>query len=107
MSKHAEPQTLFGRRLLEARVRRGIAQDKLGVLIGIDELCSSARISRYESGVHAPPFPIAERLADAVGVPVAYLFCRDDRLAELLLIYFSLKKQDKEAVVSYARELVN
>jgi hypothetical protein len=32
---------------------------------------------------------------------------RDDRLAELLLIYFSLKKKDKEAVVSYARELVN
>ena len=29
-------------------------QDKLGVLIGLDEECSSARISPYGSGKHQP-----------------------------------------------------
>jgi len=48
--------SLFGRRLREARLRAGIAQDKLGVMIGLDEGCSSARMSRYETGVHEPPW---------------------------------------------------
>ncbi len=105
MPKSAEPQTVFGRRLREARVRRGIAQDKLGVQIGLDELSSSARISRYECGIHAPPFPIAEKLADALGVPVAFLFCPDDRLANLIVTYDGLKKRDRDAVIGYAQEL--
>jgi transcriptional regulator with XRE-family HTH domain len=54
MPKQSIPSTLFGRRLREARIRVGIPQDKLGVLIGMDEGCSSARISRYETGVHEP-----------------------------------------------------
>lgn len=55
--------------------------------------------------MHAPPFPIAERLADAVGVPVAYFYCPDDRLADLILIYAGLKKRDRETVISYAQGL--
>jgi transcriptional regulator with XRE-family HTH domain len=39
---------VFGRRLREARESLGIAQDKLGVMIGLDEGCASARMSRYE-----------------------------------------------------------
>ena len=40
----------FGVRLRQARERLGLPQDKLGVMIGLDEGCSSARISRYETG---------------------------------------------------------
>jgi transcriptional regulator with XRE-family HTH domain len=64
--------------LREARLRTGIAQDKLGVMIGIDELTSSARISRYENGTHQPPFPTAEKLAAALNVPAGVLYCDDD-----------------------------
>lgn len=53
--------------------------------MGLDEGCSSARISRYETGVHEPPFATAERLAAILKVPPAYLYCRDDQLADLLL----------------------
>jgi transcriptional regulator with XRE-family HTH domain len=84
MRKH--PQTLFGRRLREAREVAGIPQDRLGVMIGIDEGCSSARISRYETGAHQPPFEIALKLAAALSVPVEYLYCRSDSLSEVLLI---------------------
>ncbi len=82
MRKH--PQTLFGRRLREAREANGIPQDKLGVIIGIDEGCSSARISRYETGTHQPPFEIALKLADALRVPVETFYCRSNELAALL-----------------------
>lgn len=80
-------QSLFGHRLREARLRAGIAQDKLGVMIGLDEGCSSARISRYESGVHEPPFAIAEQLAKVLGISASYFYCSDEHLAEIILEY--------------------
>lgn len=89
MHKHASKQSVFGRRLREARLRSGIPQDRLGVMIGLDEGCSSARMSRYENGVHEPPFPVIESIAGILKVPVAYLFCEDDRLAEIIRIYIS------------------
>lgn len=56
-----------GARLRQARERMGLPQDKLGVMIGLDEGSSSARISRYETGVHEPAFNIACKLAQALG----------------------------------------
>jgi transcriptional regulator with XRE-family HTH domain len=84
------PSSLFGRRLREAREREGLPQDRLGVLIGLDEGCSSARISRYENGIHEPPYEIAEKLAAALRVPTAYLYCREDDLADFLRIIAQL-----------------
>lgn len=75
----------FGVRLRQARERLGLPQDKLGVMIGLDESCSSARISRYETGVHEPAFNIACKLAHALNVDVAYFYCEDDWLANAVL----------------------
>jgi transcriptional regulator with XRE-family HTH domain len=93
----SQSKNLFGRRLREARHRAGIAQDKLGVLIGLDEGCSSARMSRYENGIHEPPFVIAEQLAKALGLSASYFYCSDDRLAEIILHYSNLSKKEREA----------
>ena len=86
MAKQSNSPSIFGRRLREARTRVGIPQDKLGVQIGLDEGSSSARISRYETGEHEPPYTTALSLAQALQVPVAYLYCEDDTLAELILL---------------------
>ena len=83
MQRH--PQTVFGRRLRAAREAAGIPQDRLGVTIGIDEGCSSARISRYETGIHQPAFEIAEKIAAVLHVPTAYFYCSSDALSEALL----------------------
>lgn len=83
MRKH--PQTVFGLRLRQAREAAGIPQDRLGVMIGLDEGCSSARMSRYETGAHQPPYEIAEKISAALNVPVEYLYCRSDAIAALLL----------------------
>lgn len=86
--KHREERadaTIFGRRLRQARKWAGLPQDRLGVAIGLDETTSSARISRYETGVHEPPIATARLLALELGVPLAFLYCDDDDLAAALL----------------------
>lgn len=90
------PSSLFGRRLRAARVKAGIPQDRLGVMIGIDEGAASARMSRYESGVHEPSFRTAEDIARVLGIPTAYLFCEDDELADVIIGWSSLTKADKK-----------
>ncbi len=101
MSKH--PQSLFGQRLRTARLRAGLAQDRLGVMIGLDEGCSSARISRYETGTHEPPFETARNLAAALNVPVAYFYCAENTLAEIILELHGLSAEVLLAVLRMVR----
>ena len=77
--------SVVGQRMRQLRELKGLSQEKVGVLIGIDESSSRARISRYELGVHEPPVPTARLIASALGVPLAYLYCEDDGVASLLL----------------------
>ena len=107
MSKQPKSTSLFGRRLREARKRVGIPQDKLGVLIVMDESCSIARISRYETGIHEPQIAIIEKIAVVLGVPLPYFFCDDDFMAEILIHSANLKDDQKEQVLDYLRELVD
>lgn len=97
--------SLFSRRLREARLELGIAQDRLGVLIGIDEGSASARMSRYENGIHSPPFELVEKIATALKLPAAYFYCSDDRLAELMKIYFISNSKQRENLLNYAKQL--
>lgn len=77
--------SIAGRRMRALREELGWSQEKVGVAIGIDESSSRARISRYELGVHEPPLPTTKLIAEALGVPLIYLYCEDDNLAALLL----------------------
>lgn len=99
-------KSLFGRRLREARLRAGIAQDKLGVMIGLDEGSSSARMSRYENGVHEPAFVWVEKIADALGLPAAYFYCADDRLAEIMLAYSTFSERKRKVLYAYVTDLL-
>jgi transcriptional regulator with XRE-family HTH domain len=67
---------------LDSAFEVGVPQDKLGVAVGMDERTSSARISRYETGIHEPAFATVTNLAKVLQVPVAYFYCEDDRLAD-------------------------
>lgn len=97
---------VFGRRLREARESLGIAQDKLGVMIGLDEGCASARMSRYESGIHEPPHATAQKIAEALNVPLAYLHCVDDELAELMRSFTQMNASERAALMEFARSLL-
>jgi len=99
------PKSLFGRRLKDARLDAGISQDKLGVMIGLDESCSSARMSRYENGIHSPSFNAVERIADALKLPAAYFYCSDDMLAEITKLYFHASIENRNELLNCARNL--
>lgn len=100
MSKN---KTIFRARLREARMRAGLPQDKLGVLIGLDEGTASARISRYEGGVHQPPFEIVLKIAGVLNVEPAYFYCPDDELARLLAVWDRLPVDLKECINAIVR----
>jgi len=99
------PSSIFGIRLREARLRAGVSQEKLGALIGLDEGCSSARMSRYESGQHQPPYNIAFHIAAALNIPVPYLYCDNDVLAELLLATSGMDAACLNSLKQYAIQL--
>lgn len=90
-----QPSTVFGKRLKNARQRLGIPQDRLGWAIGLDVHTASARMSRYETGVHEPPYSLAQRLAEALGIQVAYFYADDDELAELILRWGMLEQVER------------
>jgi transcriptional regulator with XRE-family HTH domain len=98
---------VFAHRLRQARLRMGIAQDKLGVQIGLDESVASARMSRYEGGVHEPPIKTARDIAHALGVPLGYLYCDDDRLAAIILAASELPAADQEHLLKSLEERLN
>ena len=74
-------------------------------MIGLDEGSSSARMSRYETGIHEPPFATAQSLGRVLKVPAAYFYCEDDLLAELLLQYEMFDAKRRHQVLNLAAEL--
>jgi transcriptional regulator with XRE-family HTH domain len=94
------PTSIFGKRLREARLLAGIPQDRLGVAIGLDETAASARISRYETGTHEPPFDIATKLAKVLNVATPFFYCEDDELAAVLLAWKRAPKSAKREIHS-------
>lgn len=103
----ASEKSVFGRRLREARLRAGIAQEQLGWMIGLDEGCSSARMSRYENGIHEPAHLIVQLLAKALRIPSAYFYAEDDVLAEWILVFSQLKSADRKALCAQAQEMLD
>ena len=90
---------VMGRRMRSRREELVWSLEKVGVMIGIDESSSRARISRYELGVHQSPVATARLLAEALKVPLAYLYCEDDPMASLLLSPHQLGEQERAAKV--------
>jgi transcriptional regulator with XRE-family HTH domain len=88
----------FPHRLKEARIRIGVSQKKLGILAGIDEFSSSARINQYEKGKHTPEFTMAKRLADVLNIPTSYLYEANDDIAAMLLLYFQLNDDERKTI---------
>ncbi len=63
----------------------GVSQRELGIAAGIDPSVASARINRYEVGVHKADFQIAVQLARVLNVPAAFLYTENDEIAAVLI----------------------
>ncbi len=105
-SESVRAPSVVGRRMRSRRDDLGWSQEKVGVLIGIDESSARARLSRYELGVHEPPVATARLIADALKVPLAYLFCEDDPMASLLLSLHQLGEQERAARIQQFSDML-
>ena|SRR5450830_538591 len=92
--------SIFPARLKEARKRAALSQFQLGVLAGIDEFTASARMNQYERGVHEPDFGTVLRLAEALSVPVSFLFEPNNKLAELILLAGQLESKELTQLIA-------
>ena len=98
-------QTPFPKRLKAARKAAGLSQKKLGILSGIDEFSSSARMNQYEKGTHSPDYSMVRRISAVLEVPEAYFYADDDGLAELVELYGKLNKVKRQELVSLIEAL--
>ena len=106
MLDHHQPISIVGRRMRERREALGLAQEKVGVAIGLDESSARARISRYELGVHEAPVPTAKQIAMALKVPLAYLYCEDDSTATLLAALHKLNVKERTSrILKYLADI--
>lgn len=96
----------WGRRLKEARTAAGLSQKHLGIQAGLDPFVASARINRYELGVHKADYKIAQRLGVILKVPTAYFYTEDDALSELIVAYHRLPPKHKNDIIKAVRKLV-
>ncbi len=103
----ASPRSLFAARLKQARQLRGIASQRaLGVLMGLDKKLASSRVNRYETEVSGIDLDGLGRLADVLGVPMAYLVAEDEATAAVVLALSKLTASQRAALAKkLAQEL--
>lgn len=99
--------SIVGRRLRERREALGLAQEKVGVAIGLDESSARARISRYELGVHEPPYETVKLLAEVLQATAPYFYCEQEDIAELLLALHAIPAQHRKDMVKTMVDLVS
>lgn len=99
--------SLFGKRMKEARLRAGLSQEKLGVLAGIDEMSSSARMNQYERGKHVPDFSLVERVAQVLDVPECYFYCKEDDMALILIRLHRIPAHERQGVIGEVERLLS
>lgn len=97
--------SVLARRLKEARLSAGLSQERLGVLAGLDEMSSSARMNQYERGKHQPDYSMVERWGQVLSVPESYFFTKDDDAAWLQVAFHRMSAIDREKMIGFTRSL--
>jgi transcriptional regulator with XRE-family HTH domain len=98
---------VWARRLKEAREAKGLSQKQLGIEAGLDPSVASTRINRYEKGVHRADYPITQKVARVLDIPVAYLYADYDALADIILIFSRANEEQKIYLLELAIKLKN
>ena len=66
--------------------------------MGLDKKLASSRVNRYETEVSGIDLDGLGRLAEVLGVPMAYLVAEDDHLATIVLAASQLSSEDRMLV---------
>jgi transcriptional regulator with XRE-family HTH domain len=95
--------TPIPKRIKEARIAKDISQRRLGLLIGFEQSVASARMNHYEQGKRVPDFQTLEKMAEKLGVPVAYFFCTSDNMAELVKAFGNMSDAEQAELLEAIR----
>ncbi|EFA1207045.1 helix-turn-helix domain-containing protein [Vibrio vulnificus] len=98
---------VFPQRLKQARNRVGISQRELGIRLGMDPSSASGRMNHYEKGRHMPDVGTLKKLAEELGVPVAFFFSDSDSSAELACLIEQLNEKEKQALITHLKQELN
>lgn len=86
-------------------MRKGMTQQKLGELLGLDPNNASARMNQYERGKHNPDYTTMTRISDLLDVPVSYFYCEDEYEASILEAIHHLNTEQKQLLMAYIQTL--
>ena len=105
--------TFTGDRIKKYRIEKKITQKKLGELCGIDD----SNIRKYEAGNQNPKIETLQKIADALEIPVSYLYMgklidpkeldleSNNRLTRITSLKRKLLAQYKKALDSVLTEI--
>lgn len=95
------PRSLFAARLKQARTLRGVpSQRALGLLMGLEKHVAANRVNRYESQARGIDLDGLGKLAEVLGVPVAYLVAEDAATADAVLALAQLSPEQRVRAVA-------
>ena len=63
-------------------------------------------MNRYRNGIHEP-IATVQKMADALEVPLPFFYCESDLVADILIASNELTDEDKGAVLTTIKELLN
>ncbi|AOD14665.1 transcriptional regulator [Xanthomonas fragariae] len=92
-------RVVFAARMKKRRKTLRLSQKALGVLMGLPEDVAGVRINRYERAVHECDSETAQKMADALGVSLAYLYAETDELAEMIQEFSKLTHNEQQELL--------
>ena len=81
----------IGERIKFFRKMRGLTQNQLGVMTGMNSKTAAIRISQYESGLRSPKEDLANRLAYILGILPEALNVNIESYTDVMQILFALE----------------
>lgn len=101
-----DARSIFAQRLKAAREDAGLTQKELGMSIGLPAETAAVRINRYEKAVHDADLATAQRIADAMGMPLAYFYAETQVMAEAIVTFWLLNQADQRKVLADLKKRV-
>ena len=77
----------------------------LGLRIGITQSSASSRMNHYEKDRHIPDMQTISKLAEELDVPVAFFFCENDDMAELVTLFSKLSPKQRAEYLEKIKDL--
>lgn len=74
--------------------------------MGLDKRLASSRVNRYENQTRGIDLDGLGKLAETLGVPMAYLVAEDAFIADAILALSQLSEEERVAVVERLKKLV-